>query len=149
MFRVALRTRSVFVVSGCVLLLAVGGCDYLAGAMPPTPSPFPTVARLPSVTPVTPSPIPPPTNTPRPTLTPTVAPEELEGTVSVGANVRNGPGTQFPAISSVLAGRTVIITGRSEGWYAVITSDGTEGWMSELVIETEPLVATAVPTVVP
>jgi hypothetical protein len=133
-----------------LLIAALSGCDYITSALPPSPSPFPTLARLPTVTPVTPSPTPLPSPTlppPLPTLSPT--PVILRGTVAVGANVRTGPSLEFEIITSIVAGSDIILQGQSDGWYRVSIPDGTEGWMSEQVIEIEPETATAVPTIAP
>jgi hypothetical protein len=145
-----LRSRGSRVVLVCLLLAALSGCDYITSALPPSPSPFPTLARLPTVTPVTPSPtpLPSPTLPPAlPTLTPT--PAILRGTVAVGANVRSGPSLEFEIITSLVAGSDIVLQGQSNGWYQVRIPDGTEGWMSEQVIEITPETATAVPTVAP
>ncbi len=119
------------------LLLAVGilaACEYIDSALPPTPSPFPTLARLPSVTPITPSPAPPPTAT-----VPAVTAPELPGLVVVDANVRAGPGLDFEIVNVMLAGTTVLLRGRTDtGWFQVLLPDGTEGWMFEQVLEVPP-----------
>lgn len=132
----------------CLVLLLLSSCDYIRSALPPSPSPFPVLARLPTVTPMTPSPTPPPTRTPRPTPTTPPLPA-LEGTVAVGANVRSGPSTDFPIVTSIVAGSSVTILGQSGTWYQIKTPEGVEGWMSALVLEVSPAVVTAIPTVVP
>jgi hypothetical protein len=133
-----------------MLIVALSGCDYVTSALPPSPSPFPTLARLPSVTPVTPSPTPLPSPTLLPELpTTTPTPEILRGTVAVGANVRAGPSLDFAIVTSLVAGSDIVLRGHSNGWYQVRIPDGTEGWMSEQVIEIAPETATAVPTVGP
>lgn len=132
----------------CSFIVLLCGCDYIRSALPPSPSPFPVLARLPTVTPMTPSPTPQPTRTPRPSPT-RRPPPALQGTVAVGANVRVGPGTDFAIVTSIVAGNTVTILGQNSGWYQVQTPDGSKGWMSALVLEVTPAVATAVPAVVP
>ncbi len=148
---VAHRLRVVWLVVALMLLPALHGCDYISSAMPPSPSPFPTLARLPSVTPLLPTltPWPTPTLRPGPTPTPTIDPVDLEGTVAVGANLRTGPGTDFAIVTSVVAETSITLLGYAEGWYQVALPDDTEGWMSEQVIEIDPAIATAVPTVSP
>lgn len=131
-----------------LILLAVMslcGCEAIAGALPPSPSPFPTLARLPSVTPAPPSP------TPAPTLPPVSdpMPVALEVTVAVGANVRAGPGITFAIVGSVVAGGRVTLRGQRDGWYQVTTSEGTEGWMVADVLDLPPQAATLVPYVEP
>ncbi len=120
---------------GCVVL-GVGilaACEYIDAALPPTPSPFPTLARLPSVTPVTPSPLPQPTATPAPVAL------EFPGLVVVNANVRAGPSTDFEIVNIMLAGSTLLLQGRTNtGWYKVLLPDGTEGWMFEQVLDVPP-----------
>jgi hypothetical protein len=134
----------------CVLIAALSGCDYVTSALPPSPSPFPTLARLPTVTPVTPSPTPLPSPTLPPALpTPSPTPTILRGTVAVGANVRAGPSLDFAIITSLVAGSDIVLQGQANGWYQVSMPDGTEGWMSEQVIEIAPETATAVPTISP
>jgi hypothetical protein len=132
------------------LVLLTSGCgdfqEYISEALPPSPSPFPTMARLPSVTPVTPSATLAPTFTPQPTLTatPTLVPV-YEGIVAVGANVRSGPGIEFSIVTSVVAGTQVTLLERQGEWLRVDLDEDTEGWMSEQVIELDPAVATAIP----
>ncbi|NJK81492.1 MAG: SH3 domain-containing protein [Chloroflexaceae bacterium] len=133
-----------------VLLFVLSGCDYIASALPPTPSPFPTLARLPSVTPVTPSPTwtPAPTRTSTPVVTPT--PLLLIGTVAVGANVRSGPGTEFPIVTSLVSGTTVTLEARIDaGWYRIVTPEGVEAWMSEQVLDVPPDIVEQIPLVEP
>jgi hypothetical protein len=130
--------------------MLLAGCEYINSAMPPTPSPFPTVAQLPTVTPVTPSPEPPPTRTPRPTPTTTATPETaLEATIAVGANMRTGPSVDFEIITSLVADTDVTLRGQNNGWYKVVLTDGTEGWMSAQVLEVPPDAAAILPTVEP
>jgi hypothetical protein len=142
----ACRSRSIVAWLVCLVLLGLSGCDYIASALPPSPSPFPTLARLPSVTPITPSPTFPPTPTlpPYPTATATPA-VPMEGTVAVGANVRAAPDIDAEIVTSVVAGTDVTLLGQRDGWYQVTMTDGTEGWMSEQVLEVPFEVATAVP----
>lgn len=128
-----------------LLLMLLYGCDAVAGALPPGPTPFPTFARLPTVTPEPPAPAPGPVSDPFPTVTP----RPLTGTVIVGANVRTGPGINFTVITTIVAGNRVTLRGQSEGWYQVVTPDGTEGWMSGDVLSIAPNTAANVPVVSP
>lgn len=122
-------------------LLALGACGDLASALPARPTPVATLARLPSVTPVTPSPTPPPTPTPAPVTTPTPVP--LLATVAVGANVRAGPGVDFAIVGVLAPGDQVSLVSRSSGWYEV---DGpVAGWMSGQVLTVDPATESAVP----
>jgi hypothetical protein len=135
-----------------ILLIAaigLGACGDLAASLPPRPSPFPTLVRLPSVTPVTPSPSPLPSSTPvvqvliTPTPTPPIA------LVAVAANMRSGPGLEFAVVAVLNAGSSIILSGRQEDWYQVQTADGLDGWMSAQVLEIEPSVADSLPQIQP
>ncbi len=139
------RMRSAGITFSLLLLVLLYGCDAIAGTLPPGPTPFPTFARLPSVTPEPPTPSPGPFSDPFPTVTP----RPLTGTVMVGANVRTGPGTNFAIITTIVAGHQVTLRGQSEGWYQVVTPDGIEGWMSESVLNVAPSTAANVPVVSP
>lgn len=136
------RMRSAGII---LLLVLLYGCDAVAGALPPGPTPFPTFARLPTVTPEPPTPSPGLASDPFPTVTP----RPLKGTVIVGANVRTGPGTNFTIITAIVAGNQVTLRGQSEGWYQVVTPDGIEGWMSGEVLSVAPSTAANVPVVSP
>lgn len=134
-------------VSGALFLTA---CIDLAAALPPTPSPFPTLARLPTVTPVTPQPTRSPVTivlVPPSTVTPTTS--RLAGRVSVEANLRNGPGTSFRIITVVPANTEVLLEGQRANWYIVRLPDGQTGWMSATVLEVAPDIAARVPVATP
>ncbi len=139
------QMRSAGITFSLLLLVLLYGCDAVVGALPPGPTPFPTFARLPSVTPEPLVPSPRPVSDPFPTATP----RPLMGTVIVGANVRTGPGTNFTVIITIAAGNRVILRGQSEGWYQVVTPDGIEGWMSGDVLSVAPNTAANVPVVSP
>lgn len=133
--------------SGALLLTA---CTDLAAALPPTPSPFPTLARLPTVTPVTPQPTRSPVTivlVPPSTVTPTA--ERLVGRVNVAANLRNGPGTSFRIITVVPSNTEVLLEGQRANWYVVRLPDGQTGWMSAAVLEVAPDIAAKVPVAMP
>ncbi len=131
-----------------LLLVVMVGCDALSAALPPTPSPFPTLPRLPSVTPEPPSPTPAPTFTPHPTSTPVL----LTAIASLDANVRNGPGLSYDIINRVPQGQAVILQSRGSDdagspWYQITTQDGEEGWMAEEVLTLDPATVNRVPTI--
>ncbi|WP_141508728.1 SH3 domain-containing protein [Candidatus Chloroploca asiatica] len=133
------RLLGTFLLTG--LLLFASSCGDLAAALPERPTPVPTLARLPSVTPVTPSPT--PSVTPLPTLTPTPLP--LRGTVAVTANVRSGPGTDFTPVGVFEAGAPVILVSRNGDWFEIIGPGELRGWMFLQVLEIDPTTAAAVP----
>ncbi len=156
-FRVPLSGRSGGRAGGLLAVLIVvllpilllSGCEYIDSALPPTISPFPTLGRLPTVTPEPPRPTPSSTSTPRPP-TPSPTPEPLTAKAVVNANVREGPGLDYTIITSVPREKDVILHGRSStNWYQVTTPDGLKGWMAESVLLIEPEVATAVPDIEP
>ncbi|RRR65413.1 MAG: SH3 domain-containing protein [Candidatus Viridilinea halotolerans] len=137
-----LRTRLVIFTLGFALLLAA--CGDLAAALPERPTPVPTLARLPSVTPITPSPTLAPTLTP--TLTPT--PRPLVATVARAANVRGGPGTDYAIVGVIEAGVTVTLRSRRDDWFAIETPDVT-GWMFRDLLELTAEIERAVPVALP
>lgn len=133
--------------AAAALTLALGGleaCADLSAALPERITPVPTLPRLPSVTPVTPSPTRPPTATPEPTATPL----PLLATVAVAANVRAGPSVDFEVVGVVNPGATIRLLGRQNDWYQ-ISADEVNGWMSNQVLEIDPEIAAAVPETAP
>lgn len=124
-------------------LLALGACGDLASALPARPTPVPTLARLPSVTPVTPSATREPTPTLVPIITPTPVP--LLASVAVAANVRAGPGTSFDVVGTLAADAEVRLLRRSADWYEIVGPDEVAGWMSGQVLTIDPATAAAVP----
>lgn len=126
------------------LALMLAACGDLEAALPERPTPVPTLPRLPSVTPITPSPTPAPTLTP--TLTPT--PRPLVATVARAANVRAGPGTTFDIVGTMEAGVTVILLHRRDDWFAIETVD-VKGWMFRDLLELDPATEQAVPLDLP
>lgn len=127
--------------------LVLGACAEVAASLPARPTPVPTLARLPSVTPVTPLPTAPPTPTPVVVPTPTVAP--LEGSVAVTANVRAGPGVEFAVVGVLEAGAAVTLEGRRGDWYQIRGPGDVAGWMAAVVLEVDPDTAGAVPEAAP
>lgn len=140
--------RSIRVLFLLFTLSFLYGCDFLTSALPPTPSPFPTLARLPTVTPTPLMPTSTPTVVPSPEPpTPTPAPPEV--LVIVGANLRAGPGTDQPVLDILPQGSTVTIYGNQGEWFKVVTEDEIEGWMAAEVLDVSPEMTTIVPTIVP
>jgi uncharacterized protein YgiM (DUF1202 family) len=134
--------RRGFGLSTCFLLALLSACADVAASLPARPTPVATLARLPSVTPVTPRPTPPPTETPVAETTPTVAP--LTGTVNIGANVRSGPGVEFAIVGVLAEGDVVALEGRQGTWYLVRVGE-LNGWMSGQVLTIDPELNAAVP----
>lgn len=77
----------------------------------------------------TPAPTPTPEFTPTPMATAT--PQFAELTASSAANVRSGPGTNYPRIGQLRAGATYRITGKNDAadWWQ-IDYDSKQGWVS-------------------
>jgi uncharacterized protein YgiM (DUF1202 family) len=131
-----------------IAALGLAACGDLAAALPPGPTPFPILERLPSVTPVTPRPTLPATATPITAgITPT--PERPRVLVPANANMRSGPGVNFPIIAVVNAGSRIALSQRQGEWYEVRTANGQKGWMSNRVLEVDPAVAQGVPLALP
>ena len=128
------------------LLLSLGACGDLASALPPRPSPVPTLARLPSVTPATPSATRPPAP-PTPIVTPTTVP--LSVLVAIAANVRAGPGLTFAVVGGFDAGTLVRLQRQHTGWFQVIGPEELTGWVFGQVLELDPATEAAVPTDTP
>ena len=128
------------------LLLSLGACGDLASALPPRPSPVPTLARLPSVTPATPSATRPPAP-PTPIVTPTTVP--LSVLVAIAANVRAGPGLTFAVVGGFDAGTLVHLQRQHTGWFHVIGPGELTGWVFGQVLELDPATEAAVPTDTP
>lgn len=140
--------------------LALAGVGLLALALvsllsEPAPSTPPTVTSaaagtaatqvvaVPTTTPApptaTPEPTEPPTEPP-PTEAPTSAPSEPQTiNIILPANVRSGPGTNYPALGGLNTGTTVTVVGRdgSGTWFAIASDlpGATDGvaWVSNLV----------------
>ena len=109
----------------------------------PTPTPSPTSPPAPTVIPMdTPSAI--------PTITPTPVLPQVESSVTV--NVRAGPGTNYPVVSTMPPGVAVEVGGKNESstWWQVQGYDGSTGWVSDSVVEAKnvgsvPVVAAPAP----
>lgn len=91
---------------------------------------IPTVTLEPTPAPATPTS--PPTEPP-PTVAPTTD-TSPRFTISSGANVRGGPGTNYPIVGGVAAGETVPVSGRSaDGQWLVVGFAGGQGWIAAFV----------------
>ncbi len=138
-----LRIRRGFVVAALAALFSLGACTDLAATLPERPTPVPTLARLPSVTPAPPV----PTTLP---ATPTVlastpTPEPPVGRVVLAANVRAGPGLEHAVVGGLAAGAPVRLLGRFDAWYLVQGPGELRGWMASQVLEVDPVIAALVP----
>lgn len=104
------------------------------------PTATPSITKTPSNTPtVTPSQTPTATNTDIPTLTPT--PATPIASMRRQLSVRQGPGSQYPPLTTLAAGDTVDILGISEdgAWFQVRLQDGSLGWLPS----NSPVITTA------
>lgn len=96
--------------------------------------------QTPPPTPITPSPTAPlVTDTPEPTLTPT--PDRPVVTANYNANVREGPGEEYPGVDFLLEGQRAIVIGRYENevtgtWWAIERIEaGKDGWVWSGAVE--------------
>jgi hypothetical protein len=117
-----------------------------------TPTPEPTTG--PTATPVA-QPQPTtvaPTATPLPTTQPTPA-VPIAVITAANVNVRNGPGTDYTSVGSLVAGRTCAVIGRNQGatWWQLSCAGTVSGWVfGELLalagpVSTVPVVQSAPP----
>ena len=44
-------------------------------------------------------------------------------------NIRSGPGLNFSPVSKLMAGEGVVVRAEQDGWFAVTTNAGTNGWV--------------------
>ena len=51
-------------------------------------------------------------------------------------NIRTGPGTNFPIVTKVNKDTTVTIKEQAFGWYKIVLSDGTTGWVASWLVNT-------------
>lgn len=133
-----------FLIALFVLLALIGAAMFglvvynLAAGVAPTSTPTPVppsltpmATRTPAVQP-TDTPVP-PTATPRVTATSSA----LTVTITVGANVRAGPGTVYPVLVGLPAGAVEDVVGRdaSGTWYVISVQGlgGKTGWVSAQV----------------
>lgn len=107
--------------------------------IPPTATPVPPATPIPPVTPVTPGPT--PTGTPQAAvvaIVPAATPDPNVAVVTVAAlNVRSGPSTAYPVITTVPSGTILEVLGRNEAntWIFVRLPDDTEGWVTRTLTD--------------
>ena len=106
-------------------------------------TPLPTATYTPTESPVPPTPS--DTPTPRPTA-PVIGVIQSQQTV----NVREGPGTNFSALTSLDPGTGVEVIGVSADgdWTNILMDDGSQGWVSTRLLFVQPT-ATAIATFTP
>jgi hypothetical protein len=99
---------------------------------PATLTPSPTT--MPTST-FTPEPTPTDVPTSTPTSTPTKAPPQVVSSVAV--NIRSGPGTNYPAIGTLLPNTSLRVAGQNDEstWWQIQQTDGTIGWVAASVVE--------------
>jgi uncharacterized protein YgiM (DUF1202 family) len=110
--------------------------DELIAALLTPPPPLPTVASTVTVTATaTPAAIPLPSPTPTPAAGPAPA-------VTVDANLRSGPGLEFPIIGGTITGQTINIVARNEAGDWFLLDNG--GWVATFLVANPPTIS-AVP----
>ena len=149
-FWVTVRTNASDTVQYLLNISSAGLAEQQPGLGEPTPVPTSSL----------PTPIP-PTFTPLPNVTAVpVATQDpnLAVVVAAALNVRAGPSTAYPIITTIPAGTVVTVLGRNEvnTWIAVRLEDSTEGWVTrsltnyigvaDLILTAEPL---PTPTLLP
>lgn len=63
----------------------------------------------------------------------------ISGTATItgsSVNIRTGPGTNFPIVTKINKGVTVTIKEQAFGWYKVVLTDGSTGWVASWLVET-------------
>jgi hypothetical protein len=63
----------------------------------------------------------------------------VSGTATINGNsvnIRTGPGTNFPVVTKVNNGQQVTIKEQAFGWYKVVLSGGTTGWVASWLVNT-------------
>jgi hypothetical protein len=63
----------------------------------------------------------------------------VSGTATItgnSVNIRTGPGTNFPVVTKVNNGQQVTIKEQAFGWYKVVLSGGTTGWVASWLVNT-------------
>jgi len=92
-------------------------------------------------------PVPAPSQAPSPTTTPSPAsavPQSIIAKGSIGyvtvdlANIRSGPGMEYPVLTTAPKGEQLTIIEGSESWYKVKTGDGKEGWIRKDLFSLPP-----------
>ena len=123
-----------------VVVTATPGAAPTKGLTDPTNTPAPTGTPIPAV-PVEDTPV------PEASPTPTDSQDDI-ATIKTGVlNVRQGPGTSYPIVTTLLFGSKVVVLGQTETaeWLQVRLSDGTVGWVSRTYTDfagTAPVVPT-------
>ncbi len=111
--------------------------------LPPTPtaSLTPTPPPVPPTETVTPGPSATPTETPVPTptetVTPTSTPTAFVRVSTQRANVRTGPGLDYPVVTQLLAGTEVTLVGRTPkgDWVQICCVNGESVWIADSVVQ--------------
>ncbi len=142
-----MRNRLLLTLTLLLACIGLAACADVSASLPARPTAVATLARLPSVTPVTPRPTAPPTPTLVVIVTPT--PGLLLGAVAVAANVRAGPGVEFGIVGVLDAGAQVILERRQGEWYAIRGPNDVSGWMAGQVLEIDAEINAAVPQAAP
>jgi len=92
-------------------------------------------------------PVPAPSQAPSPPTTPSPAsavPQSIIAKGSIGyvtvdlANIRSGPGMEYPVLTTAPKGEQLTIIEGSESWYKVKTGDGKEGWIRKDLFSLPP-----------
>lgn len=63
----------------------------------------------------------------------------ISGTATItgdSVNIRTGPGTNFPIVTKINKGTVVTIKEQAFGWYKVVLSDGSTGWVASWLVQT-------------
>lgn len=110
---------------------STGLADEQQGLAEPTPVPPTATPFVVTATPVPGTPL----STPDPNVTVVAAATRDPNLAVVTApalNVRSGPSTSYPVITTVVAGTVLTVLGRNDvnTWIAVRLEDGTEGWVT-------------------
>jgi hypothetical protein len=103
---------------------------------PVPPSPTDGLNRPPSATlaPPTATDVPP---TASPTAAPTAEPQKPRVVADAEANLRGGPGTNYPLVGKMSAGKEVAIIGRNNNgdWWRIAWDGGGQAWVAGLVVK--------------
>jgi SH3 domain-containing protein len=134
----AMLAYAIFTLTGGTATPAPGGAEGATRAVVPTQIAvfIPTTTAVPPTLPPTPVP---PTDTPAPTETGQGVSSTDEPVLNIlqPANVRSGPGLNYPVIGGLAAGKTAAVVGRdaSAKWYVISYSGALsgQGWVSALV----------------
>lgn len=66
----------------------------------------------------------------------------VSGTATItgsSVNIRTGPGTNFPIVTKINKGTTVTIKEQAFGWYKVVLTDGSTGWVASWLVQTNAM----------